>query len=305
MRSTNGGTSWTQVLGLDLSDPTPCTVFTTGRAADLELATNGDVYATLGVFSRTMVFKSSFAAFGANTGAKCNWTEITPPHSNITFRAELAVAPSNSQRLYLMLQDSASDQVKEFYRSNDGGTTWDSLAAGANFNTALNNGTNSQTWYDLTMAVDSTNADIVVVGGLQVAKSTDAGNTFNLITSSPPVHVDQHATVFLSSSKLIIGTDGGIYFSNDANLPAPSWSPKNALGYNVTQFYGCDFHPTDDNYFLAGAQDNNTQKFSIPGMNSTSPVIGGDGGIPHIHQTDGVLQIAATTGNNYYRLRKL
>jgi len=36
-------------------------------------------------------------------------------------------------------------------------------------------------------------------------------------------------------------------------------------------------------------------------MNATVPVVGGDGGIPHIKQTDGLLQIAATTGNNYYR----
>jgi hypothetical protein len=34
-------------------------------------------------------------------------------------------------------------------------------------------------------------------------------------------------------------------------------------------FMDADFHPTDDNYFLAGAQDNNTQKFTSPGINST------------------------------------
>lgn len=296
MRSTNGGTSWTQVLGLDLSDPTPCITFTTGRAADLELASNGDIYATLGIFTRTQIFKSTFATFGANTGAKCNWTEITPPHTAITFRGEIAVAPSNSQRVYVMMQDSASDRVDSFYRSNDGGASWTPLLA----STALNNGTNSQTWYDLTMAVDSSNADVVVVGGLHVAKSTDGGTSWATITTAP-VHVDQHYLVYFNSSRLLLGNDGGLYYSNDANLSSPSWTSKNATGFNVTQFYGCDYHPTDDNYFLAGAQDNNTQKFTIAGVNSTNAVVGGDGGVPHIHQTDGLIQIAATTGNNYYR----
>lgn len=292
MRSTDGGVTWTQVLGLPLTDFN----YTTGRAADLELASNGDVYATMGIFTRTMVFKSSFSANGALTGAAGHWTEITPVRSTITFRAELAVAPNNPQRVYLMEQDSANDQVDSFYRSNDGGATWSAFLSPS----ALNNGSNSQTWYDLTMAVDSNNADVVVVGGLQVAKSTDGGSTWTTITTAP-VHVDQHYLVYFNSSRLLLGNDGGIYYSNDVNLPSPTWTAKNALGYSVTQFYGCDYHPTDDNYFLAGAQDNNTQKFTVAGINSTTPVVGGDGGVPHIRHTDGQLQIAATTGNNYYR----
>src|SRR4030095_9367582 len=48
-------------------------------------------------------------------------------------------------------------------------------------------------------------------------------------------------------------------------------------------------------------QDNNTQKFTSPGINSTSAVVGGDGAIPHIRQTDGQLQIAGGTDNKYFR----
>ena len=298
MRSTDNGSTWTQVLGLQLTDPSPCpgVTFTTGRACDLEVATNGDVYAALGIFTPTQIFKSSFATYGANTGAKCNWQEITPPHAEATFRAEVAVAPSDPQRVYVMMQDSANDQVKDFYRSNDGGATWGSFTAPS----ALNNGSNSQTWYDLIMAVDSVNADRVVVGGIQLAKSIDGGATWSNISSSPGVHVDQHALVFRNSSSLLIGNDGGIYASTNFTLSNPTFVSKNN-GFNATQFYGCDFHPTDDNYFLAGAQDNNTQQFTSPGINFTTPVIGGDGGIPHIRQTDGQLQIAATLNNNYYR----
>jgi len=291
-RSTNGGTNWTQVLGIPLTDR----VYTTGRAADLEVATNGDIYATLGIFTRTMVFKSSFATNGANTGALGTWQEITPLHSSITSRGEIAVATSNPQRVYLMMQDSLSDKVDSFYRSNDGGTSWNAFAAPP----SLNNGSNSQTWYNLISAVDSTNADIVIVGGHELAKSTDGGGTWTSISSSPAVHVDQHALVFFNSSRLLVGNDGGIYYSSDVTGSTPTFVTKNN-GFNVTQFYGCDSHPGNANYFLAGAQDNNTQKFTSPGINSTTPVVGGDGGIPHIRQTDGQLQIAASTTNNYYR----
>jgi len=298
MRSVNGGTSWTQVLGIPLTD----LVYTTGRGADLEVASNGDVYATLGIFTRTMVLKSDFAAHGANTGAAGTWTDITPTHANITFRGEIVVAPSNPQRLYLMMQDSATDKVLNFYTSNNAGTSWTSTAVanGSPLDDALNNGTSSQTWYDLISAVDSTNANVVVVGGIELAKSTDGGSSWTAISNSATVHVDQHALVFLNSSNLLVGNDGGIYHTSNFTNAGPTFSQKNN-GFNATQFYGCDFHPTDENYFLAGAQDNNTQKFTAPGMNSTTPVIGGDGAIPHIRQTDGQLQIAASTNNTYFR----
>jgi hypothetical protein len=298
MRSTNGGTSWTQVLGIPLTD----IGYTTGRAADLEVASNGDIYATLGIFTRTMVLKSDFTSHGATTGAPGTWTDITPTHSDITFRGELAVAPSNPQKLYLMMQDSATDKVLNFYTSNNGGTTWTStsVASGSPLDNALNNGSSSQTWYDLISAVDSTNANIVVVGGIELAKSTVGGSTWATISNSATVHVDQHALVFLNSSNLLVGNDGGIYHTSNFTNANPAFSQKNN-GFNATQFYGCDFHPMDDNYFLAGAQDNNTQQFTGPGINSTTPVVGGDGAIPHIKQTDGQLQIAASTNNTYYR----
>ncbi len=291
-RSTDGGATWTQVLGLPLTDK----VYTTGRAADLEVASNGDVYATLGIFSNTMVFKSSFATNGINTGAFGTWQEITPVHAETTYRGELAIAPSDPQRIYLMMQDSADDQVHTFYRSDDGGVNWTPSTAPS----ALNNGSNSQTWYDLIAAVDPFNPDIVVAGGIELSKSIDGGATWTTISTSTNVHVDQHALVYFNSSRLLIGNDGGIYYSSNMSNASPTFTQKNS-GFDVTQFYGCDFHPTDANYFLAGAQDNNTQKFTTAGLNSTTPAIGGDGGIPHIRQTDGQLQIAATTSNTYYR----
>ncbi|MFI5188593.1 MAG: WD40/YVTN/BNR-like repeat-containing protein, partial [Chitinophagales bacterium] len=204
-RSTDGGATWTQVLGLPLTD----ILYTTGRGADLEVASNGDVYATLGIFTKTMVLKSSFAANGANTGAAGTWVEITPTHPETTYRGELAIAPSNPLRLYLMMQDSADDQVHKIYRSDDGGTNWSSFTAPS----SLNNGTNSQTWYDLISAVDPSNPDIIVVGGIELAKSINGGTSWTTISTSSTVHVDQHALVYFNSSSLLIGNDGGIYYS--------------------------------------------------------------------------------------------
>lgn len=288
-RSTNGGASWVQVLAAPLPG------FATGRATDLEVASNGDVYAALGIFGRSMLWKSSFATHGANTGALGNWVEVTPVRTTVTQRIELAIAPSNPQKLYLLMQDSANDtQVGAIYRSANGGTTWDSLGAPGE----LNNGTNSQTWYNLIAAVSPSDENTLVVGGLNLAKSTNGGNSWTGISTSSTVHVDQHVLIYNGDSKLIVGNDGGIYYSENISAASPSFTVKNN-GFNCTQYYGVDMHPSDANYFLAGAQDNGTQKFTTAGINTTSNASGGDGGWPHIDQTDGQLQITANTGNRY------
>lgn len=290
LRSTDKGATWTRVLGLPLGG------FNTGRAADLEVAANGDIYAALGVQSRTELYKSAFATHGANTGGPGNWTNITPTTPTVTQRAEIVLAPSDPQRVYLLLQDSATSQVLNMYRSTNGGGSWTNLIPPS----ALNNGASSQTWFNLVGAVDPNNANIIVVGGLNLARSTDGGDNWTSITSSGTVHVDHHVLIFDGSSKLINGNDGGVYYSTNINAATPVFSNKNN-GYNVTQYYACDLHPVNVNYFLAGAQDNGTQKFTSAGMNSTSNATGGDGGFCHIDRTDGQLQITSTTGNNFYR----
>lgn len=288
MRSTDRGASWVRVLGL------PLVGFGTGRAADLELGSNGDIYAGLGILGRSEIYKSSFATHGANTGAPGNWTNITPATPAPTQRTEIVLAPADPQRVYLLMQDSATSQVLNIFRSTNGGTNWTTLAAPA----ALNNGAASQTWFNLVGAVDPNDANVLIVGGLNLAKSTDGGNNWTTITTSATVHVDHHALVFDGSSRLINGNDGGVYYSTNINAANPSFTNKNN-GYNVTQFYACDVHPSSTNYFLAGAQDNGTQKFTAAGMNSTTPATGGDGGFCHIDQLNPQLQITSNTGNNY------
>jgi len=297
-RSTDGGASWTQVLGAPLTNPV---TFTTGRAADLEVASNGDVYATLGVDGKGSVWKSSFATNGASTGALGTWVDITPPWVRTRLRIELAIAPSNSQRLYVIAQDSTTDGVLGLYRSFNAGSTWDSIGAPNAIDFyVVSNSFRPQAWYDLIMAVDPNNPDILIAGGINLAKSIDAGVNWTTISNENQAHVDHHFLQYVGSNKLIDGNDGGIYYSEDINVASPSFAVKNS-GYNVTQFYACDYHPTNTNYFLAGAQDNRTQKFAAAGINSTTVATGGDGGFCHIDQTDGQIQITSNTSNNFFR----
>lgn len=303
LRSTNGGTNWTQVL----TDPNGSV---TTRGADLEKAANGDMYASLGIFTLGHVFRS--AANGTNTGVSGSWTEITPLGitSNSYQRTEIAVCPNNSSRIYAVAQNGSTYGIGALYRSDNSGSSWSTLTnaswcdQGGSTNTDFSR---TQAWYDLILAVDPNNADLAMAGGVVVVKTANAGTSWTQATrwtssasctTAPVIHADIHEILFLSSTELIICTDGGIYYSTDGGA---SFTSKNG-GYNVTQYYSAAVHPTSgSNYMLAGAQDNGTHKFTTSGINTVTSPTGGDGGFCFINQTNANYQITSYTGAAYNR----
>lgn len=301
LRSTNNGTNWTQVL----VDPN---AGITTRGADLERAADGDMYATLGIFSLGHIFRS--ASNGTNTGISGSWTEITAPGitSNNYQRVEIAVCPNNANRIYAVAQSGSTFGIGAMYRSDNDGGSWTTLAnaawcdQGAGTNNDYSRG---QAWYDLIMSVNPSNSSDVMSGGVVVMRTADAGTSWSqatrwtsaaTCTTSPVIHADIHDIKFLSSTEIIISTDGGIFYSSNGGT---SFANKNA-GYNVVQYYGMALHPTSgSNTMIAGSQDNGSHLFGSAGVNSISTVTGGDGGLSFIDQTNGSVWITSNPGGYY------
>lgn len=306
-RSADGGATWQRVIGTFPTGGTACTQAEDFYAADLEIAGNGDLYATTGFIggstpnNQGKIFRSSVAVNGANVGTAGTWVNITP--AGTWERIEIAPAPSVPGTLYALFEQSNS--IGSIQRSTDFGVTWQILTkpTWCNQGTNSNDFTNGQAWYDLIVSVDPTNGNKVMIGGIDLFRSLDGGTTWTQVSQwaancagLPNVHADQHNIIFYPGSEIIASNDGGMYYSADGGT---SWVSRNQ-NLNITQFYGCDYHPTNTDYFLAGAQDNGTQRFNTPGMNTTTRVTGGDGGIPHIDQTDGQIQVTAFVFNNYF-----
>jgi hypothetical protein len=314
-KSTDGGITWTQVLGSPVfgSD---------ARGADLELAANGDLYATLGTISSNGgVYTSDFALNGAATGDAGTWTDITPNSggaintpTNFWHRIELTTAPSNSNIVYALFQGFNSNNCTSIQQYNKSTNTWSVKTVPTIFDQGSNsNFSRGQAWYDLIATVDPNNENTLYIGGVDALRSNDGGSTWTQMTSwslfgtseftaAQNVHADHHVIVYApgSSSRALWGTDGGVHYTVDANIatPAkPTFVSKNT-GYNVTQFYSAAIHPTSVNYFLGGTQDNGTQQFTGAGLNNTTMITGGDGGFAHIDQNNGNLQFTAFTNNS-------
>jgi photosystem II stability/assembly factor-like uncharacterized protein len=310
LKSTNGGTSWSRVIGTFPTGGTNCNQAFNFRGADLEIASNGDLYATTGIGStdttnQGRIFKSP-ATLGATQGNAGTWTDITP--AGKWKRIELAVAPNNPNVLYALLEISAeTSAIGGIRRSDDGGATWVTLPlpTWCDQGTTSTDFTRTQAFFNLIAAVDPNNSSVCYIGGVDILKTVDKGATWTQVTQwssgcsgLPQIHADIHNILFIngSSNEITASTDGGVFYTPNAGT---SWVNKNN-GYRITQFYSVDIHPALPDYFLAGAQDNGTQKFISPGINTTvSTPLGGDGAFAHIDQTDGQIQVYAFNGNNY------
>lgn len=275
-----------------------------GPFADLEIASNGYIYAGAGIFSPGTIRKST------NDGA--SWSTITPATGGQ--RVEIAIAPSNPSIIYAVASNGGA--VAWFKKSINGGSTWSNVTIPSQITQSCNvsptqDFCNGIAWYAITLAVHPTNPNIVIAGGLDLHKSTNGGSSWGLISywtggCDTFVHADQHTIQFrpTNSNHAIFGNDGGVYYSSNVGFASdPAITARNK-DYNVTQFYSADqSNIAGSNYMLGGTQDNGTQKFLSAGVNATTEAFGGDGGFSHIDQLNNNIQVLATTNNRYYRSR--
>ncbi|MFG0316662.1 MAG: WD40/YVTN/BNR-like repeat-containing protein, partial [Planctomycetota bacterium JB042] len=254
-KSTDGGASWTHLTSAPAVPASDVAV---------DPANPNVVYAAIGdIFGHPQngVWKS--------TDGGLAWTKLGGGLPSQTFgRVSVALAPSNPLRLYALVTNAASStgggaSSLGAWRSDDGGASWASIPVGSI--------QASYGWYLSIVTVSPTNPDAVLMGGLTLRRSTNAGANWSTVT---PPHVDLHAAAWDASGRLVVGDDGGVHRST--NLGS-SWSSLNQ-GLGLTQLYaGLSSHPTDDETFLGGFQDNGSNRRSTATTGWTQ-VFGGDGG---------------------------
>lgn len=266
-RSANPGrTSWTKVLDSQIADvrfhPAQSTHAVAGG---LE---NGEAY---------------FTRDGGKT-----W-QISS-HSPWSGRVELTYATADPNTVYASVQMTNG----EIWCSQDGGATYQRRqAADANGNPAPYLG--DQGWYDNTIwAGDPTNVNLVIVGGINLWRSSDGGNSLAEISTwwdRSSVHADQHVIVShpaydgVSNKSVFFANDGGVYVAEDVLAVGAEPEPPFTEGwtelvnnYGVTQFYGAAGNTTSGK-IVGGTQDNGTLCFDpAAGTEGWLEIFGGDGG---------------------------
>jgi photosystem II stability/assembly factor-like uncharacterized protein len=212
---------------------------------------------------------------------------------------------SNHNVIYASIAQSGG-ALLGLYRTTDGGNNW----------TLQNSTTNylgSQGWYDNVVVVHPSNPDFVIVGGIDIYASTDAGVTLTIksqwATTNPTLfsHADIHALRY-NGSVLYCGSDGGVYKSPDN---ANSWSDLNQT-LSTLQYQSADYDVTNVSRIYGGTQDNNKESSTDGGANWVQRTTG-DGGytiVDPVNPTyiygqyvNGSCQRSANYGTSYTEIR--
>lgn len=199
-------------------------------------------------------------------------------------RISLAVTPDDPDVLYFIIANEEGGLLSFQY----------SIDAGESFVETINNDynilaskdhlaeTDGQGNYDLALWADPNNAGTVIVGGINIWKSTAFGfpNTWSRIfywpDDEPPnyTHADIHEIKTTPSGKIMACTDGGLYQSSDGGI---EWSKRSA-GLAITQYYHFDTYIfLGFPIFSGGAQDNGTSTAAGLGPQAFEMIGGGDG----------------------------
>jgi hypothetical protein len=316
MRSTNGGTSWTRVVG---SFPGPdCFSAAAHWCFDLEISASGDIYAAVKDFSAavgsTPTGKILKSPAGPTVGNELTWTNMTPAPAAGSYwqRIDVACAPSDNNIVYAIFQ-GPGNAIDSIMRSDNAGSTWNNADNSTVWcDGGSNNGldfSRGQAWYDLIIAVKRDDAATAFAGGVDIFKTTNSGAAWAQTTqwlggcagAYPIVHADIHNIVTFpvglgTANELIVVNDGGIYYSTDNGV---TYTSKSA-GFNTIQYYSTALHPAaGSSYMLGGSQDNGSHKFSTPGLGAITTATGGDGGFCFIDQDDANIQTTSFVYNQY------
>lgn len=289
-RSTDNGDSWTSILPTGKS----------ARVSEMKISSTGRLHITCGYYNTTAANAGYFYTDIPATVTPSTWTSPVTPFTPVQYNNEIATAGNT---LYVLNSNSAF-QTPTVYKSVDGGANW-TLATNALPITGNNAVSSGQGYYNMAIAVDPVNPNNVTVGGLNCYKSTNGGTTFTQTTVwvngisttvTNYVHADQQFMTW-NGNQVLVASDGGIFYSADGGS---TYNDRN-VGLRIKQFYSCALHPTQPNYFLAGAQDNGCHQLNSPGLGGSVEVTGGDGALVHIDQDEPQYQFGSYVYNQYRR----
>ena len=212
-----------------------------------------------------------------------------------TWNSATGLTGLSSTRVEIAYSTSAPDTTYASVDQNDG-EVWQSTDGGQSYS-LINSSVpylNGQGWYDNALWVDPVNSDHIIVGGLDLYRSTDGGTNLTKIStwqlSPSSAHADHHFVLEhpdydgVTNKQVYFANDGGMYRADDIEVASGStgWQELNNQ-LSITQFYGIGVAP--DGTVIGGTQDNGTLVYKGDSEGWTE-TFGGDGGFSAADPTD-------------------
>jgi photosystem II stability/assembly factor-like uncharacterized protein len=315
LKSMDGGVTWTQVFNKNMSDLFAVNMLSFDHVdANIVYACTTDgLYRTLNAgLSWTKILDKTYvsdiainptntnqmvAAVGnlldtdkgiyRSTDGGVTWVKITAglPASFEGFIRFDNVAITPNMVIATIGRDAGSTS-NELYKSNDFGATWTELAN--------SNHCQYQFWYSHDIAINPSNANSFVFGGVDLYNyNAGTGKRSNV----GGVHSDIHDIAFdpSNSNNVYVACDGGMYRSTNGGA---NFSMINN-GLQAVQFYApfavC---PSNPSIMIGGLQDNGVVRYN---GTTWASVAGGDGGPSVFHPTNANIVFSSNDARHVLR----
>jgi len=223
-RSTDGGSTWDKVLFKDEN--------TGGCDVEIDPTNPNVIYACLwqsrlGPSEDNNAFSGTGGGLFKSTDGGTTWRQLTKGLPEDLVQINVAVAPSDSNRLYATVSTThptsyATDEGMGFYRSDDAGENWHRVTHDPR--AAMKIGGGDQP----VPKVDPKNADVVYSTGIVTVRSKDGGKTWDSIRGAPGgddyqnLWIDpEHPNIVLlvSDQGAVVTVNGGATWSSWYNQP--------------------------------------------------------------------------------------
>ncbi len=312
-RSTDGGTTWSIVLGTFAGSTS------TGVMDLVCTRTTGRLYCS---FSGTESTGLNNGVWTSTTGASGSWTHIAGTGSGTTpagwnafgayGRVVLALPPSNQDILYVLYWNFTTSSCMgspapeaEFYRWTQSTLTWVERSAFLPNEAGCLDGNDPfavQTGYDLVVEVKPDDENFVIIGGTNAYRSTDGFATTGATTriggyasaGSYSLYAGHHPDIHTfrfhptTSTTMVCGDDGGVQRTSDITASPVVWTSLNNE-YTTYQYYHIALSPVmGSTIAIGGTQDNGTT-YNSAGTSTHIMIFGGDG-----------VSVGISSGNVYH-----
>jgi photosystem II stability/assembly factor-like uncharacterized protein len=176
------------------------------------------------------------------------WTKINSGLPSIMGKIAVAVCPSNSDKVYALIEGDSQKEEGGLFMSTNGGTSWDRVT---NDHRLL-----QRAWYYIELFIDPKNENVVYALSATAYKSIDGGKTWEALDGT---HGDYHDLWINENNpaNMAIADDGGVAITFNGGK---TWSSQNNMP--TAQFYRVN---TDNEFpynVYGGQQDNTSVKIA-------------------------------------------
>lgn len=217
-KSIDGGATWKNVLYVDEK---------TG-AAELSMDANNAriMYAAMWEHGRLpwkVISGGAGSGLYKSTDSGETWEKMTEGLPTELGKMAIAVSPSNSEKVYALIESDSEKDLGGLFVSNNGGKKWSRISD--------DNRLTQRAWYYIELFIDPKDENTVYVLSAPALRSNDGGKTWETLSGT---HGDYHDLWINpdNPNNMIISNDGGAAISFNKGK---TWSPQS--NQPTGQFY--------------------------------------------------------------------